>query len=450
MTVPEIIIRPIDFGSPERASSMETHTSAIPQELDKPRTPPGNTYLVKEVEPLSHETSVLLSISQAISQSLDPQQILDSTLTQVVHSMPVEAAHVHVLDNGRLILKKCLGFTPRIADKMSLIKTGRGIIGSILSQARPAVARMIATSSDPILSCLASGGYRSYAGVPLTIAREGIGVMGVATTREHDFTFRETELLSAIGSEVCMALRNAQLYEEASSAKTLRELDALRTELLANVSHELRTPLAVIKGIASTSHQPGINLNEQTLYDFLQTIDKEADRLNYMIEELLAASCLEARAPELKREWHSIPEVIWSMKDRLSALVPKHRLQISAPSNLPQVPIDHNRIEEVLTNLVENAAKHSREGTQITIEVHRQHAEVIVSIADEGTGIPQEYQQRIFERFYQIKDGTYGNPTGAGLGLAICRNIVEAHGGRIWVESELGKGSRFSFSLPIT
>ncbi|MFC1914548.1 ATP-binding protein, partial [Chloroflexota bacterium] len=283
---------------------------------------------------------------------------------------------------------------------------------------------------------------------PLTVVGESIGVFAVATRSARSFTAEEVGLLTAIGKEISIAVRNSQLYEEASSAKALRELDTLRTEFLANVSHELRTPLAVIKGSANSLLQPDVDFDEQTWREFLQSIDNDADRLTRLVEDLLMMSRLEAGALEIRKERHSLAQMVDSVRDRLKNLTAKHELLIDIPGELPPVVVDEGRIGEVLTNLVENAVNYSPEGTQIKVTAFPNSGDVVVSVADEGIGIPPELQQKIFGRFYQVKNYKKRNRNGTGLGLAICRGIVEAQGGRIWVESEPEKGARFNFSLP--
>ncbi|MCD6358643.1 MAG: hypothetical protein J7L90_01635, partial [Dehalococcoidia bacterium] len=255
--------------------------------------------------------------------------------------------------------------------------------------------------------------------------------------------------LTSIGNIIAVAMQNAELYREASSARALKELDRLRTQLLANISHELRTPLAAIKGLSSTLLQKDVEWDNETTRDFLQTIEKESDRLARMIWDMLVMSRIETGVLEIKKEKHTITEVVDGIKPRLRMLAAEHRLRINTPPDLPSVVIDDTRIGEVLSNLVENAGKFSPRGSPITIEASADGGQVIVSVADKGTGIAPEFCEKVFDRFYQVEAVASGRKTGTGLGLAICRGIVEAHQGKIWVESELGKGSKFSFSLPV-
>lgn len=422
--------------------------SVVARGLEKQRLVLENRRLMAELERHNRETGILLAVSQSVSQSLDTEQIIGSALRKVAETMGVRASHIHLLEAGRLVLKGYQGFVPHMVEGIKSIEVDGGVMGRVVKSAQPVVLEDLAGGADTSLACLAAGGYGSYAGIPLTLMGETIGVMGVAVHSDRCFSPEDINLLSGIGREISIAVRNAQLYEEASSNKDLRELDALRAEFLANVSHELRTPLASIKGFASTLLQPDVQFDEQSWKDFVQTIDKEADRLNRLIEELLVMSCLEAGALEARRECQSVAEIIDSIRDRLAGLASKHRLQISVRPHLPRVVVDEGRIGEVITNLVENAVKYSPEDTQITVDVRQDKGQIITSVIDEGTGIPPESHEKIFERFYQLESASAGHRSGTGLGLSICRAIVEAHGGTIWVESEPGKGARFSFSLP--
>jgi len=344
-------------------------------------------------------------------------------LEQVAQSTGIEAGFVYLYENDRLVLMGYHGFSPQIAGEIEKeVDKDTGIVGRIFKQAKPVIIDKITTQAEPSLAFLNSGGYQSFAGVPLTILGESIGVMAVATCFERFFTIQNIEMLTGVGREIAIAVRNAQLYEQASSAKALRELDAMRTEFLANVSHELRTPLAVIKGSANSLLQEDVFFDEQTRREFLQSIDRDADTLARLVDDLLMMSRLEADALEVRKQPHRVAEVVNRVKDRLDTLTVKHRLSINIPDELPPVVIDEppvvideGRIGEVLTNLVENSVKYSEGNTNIAIEARLNSKELIVSVADEGIGIPPELHQKIFERFFQGDGHRTGYRRGTGL-----------------------------------
>jgi K+-sensing histidine kinase KdpD len=438
------------FAYLEKPVDTENLLSVIGRGLERQALLLENRHLLQELERHNRVANTLLSVAQAVSQSLDLQEIIDAALERVAESIGLEISFVYIDRNNKLLLMGHHGLSTQVAGTIpkEAVKEG-GVFEFIFSQGKPAVIEELASRKEPDLEFLKTGGYRSCAGVPLMILGKSIGVLGVATSFVHYFSATNIELLAGIGREIAIAVRNAQLYEEASSARALRELDSMRTEFLANVSHELRTPLAVIKGSANSLLQPDVIFDEQTRREFLVSIDKDADTLTRLVDDLLLMSRLEADALQVNRNEHTVGEIIDSVRDRLESLTVKHHLRITVPASTPPVLADDIRIGEVLTNLVDNAVKFSDDATAITIEGRRSGKEVIVSVIDEGIGIPPELHEKVFERFFQ---GTGHKPSrrkGTGLGLSICRGIVEAHGGRIWVESRAGKGARFSFSLPM-
>jgi K+-sensing histidine kinase KdpD len=438
------------FAYLEKPVDPENLFSVISRGLERQHLLLENRQLMEELERHNRVANTLLSVSQAVSQSLNLQEIIDAALERVAQCIGLEVSFVYLNRNEKLLLMGHHGLSLRIArDLPKEAGKDSSTIGSILSQGSPLVIEELANHPGHDLGFLKGGGYRSFAGVPLMILGKSIGVLGVATSFAHYFSPANIELLTGIGREIAIAVRNAQLYEEASSAKALRELDTMRTEFLANVSHELRTPLAVIKGSANSLLQPDVIFDEQTRREFLVSIDKDADTLTHLVDDLLMMSRLEADALEVKRKPRSVVEIFDTVKDRLESLTIKHRLRVNIPETTPPVVADDIRIGEVLTNLVENAVKFSDDNTIIKIEVRRALNEVIISITDEGIGIPPELQDKVFERFFQGNGHKTGRRKGTGLGLAICRGIIEAHGGKIWVESKPGRGAKFSFSLPV-
>jgi K+-sensing histidine kinase KdpD len=440
------------FAYLEKPVDPENLLSVISRGLEKQRLVMENRKLVNELERHSRVTNTLLSVSQAVAQTLDLQKIIDSALEKVAQCTGLEASFVYLRNKDILKLTGKHGLSMKTVSEMPKeITYSSGIIKNILEQASAIIIEDLAKCTDPDLAFLCSSGYRSFAGISLTIVGESIGILGVATDFNNSFGQNNMELLTGIGREIAIAVRNAQLYEEASSAKALRELDTMRTEFLANVSHELRTPLAVIKGSANSLLQPDVIFDEETRREFLVSIDKDADILTRLVDDLLMISRLEADALQVTKKPHKLDDVIYGIEDRLNNITMKHRLHIDIPKDLPLIELDEVRIGEVLTNLVENAIKFSDDNTNITISAAYKGKDkaVVVSVADEGIGIPPELHKKIFERFFQGNGRKAGRRKGAGLGLAICQGIVETHGGKIWVESQTGKGSKFSFSLPV-
>jgi len=227
-----------------------------------------------------------------------------------------------------------------------------------------------------------------------------------------------------------------------------KEVERLKDEFLSLVTHELRTPLHHIKGFVTTLLQTDVEWDPVTRRDFLETINREADRLIDLVEKILDLSRLEAGRLPLEKGWHQAADLIHGALQRQHLLIADRQVRVSVPSDLPALHVDGREIELVLANLVANAARYSEPGTEITIEAQGHNDRVVFSVADQGIGIAPEHQQLIFEKFYR-EERTARRVPGIGLGLAICKRIVEAHGGHIWVESAPGKGARFFFDLPL-
>lgn len=229
----------------------------------------------------------------------------------------------------------------------------------------------------------------------------------------------------------------------------IKELERMRVEFLSLVSHELRSPLTSILGYAQLiQRQVAMGRPLTGLESRLQVIVDQAKRVNALVEDLLEASRAETGRLGMRIEWVNLAEIVRKAVRDSAAMAPTHRFNVEVPPDLPPVQADAGRIDQVLKNLLSNAVKYSLPGTEVTVRVRVEPSREVVSVTDQGIGIRKEDLDAIFIPFHRVRQVGGREVKGVGLGLFISRSIVEAHGGEMWVESELGKGSTFYFSLP--
>jgi len=230
----------------------------------------------------------------------------------------------------------------------------------------------------------------------------------------------------------------------------LKKLEKIRQDFVANVSHELRTPLTTIKGYAETLLEGA--LKEEVASQFVQVIKRHSDRLEKIVEDLLILSKIESKEFQLKMESLSVSDLIGDVLDFIKEPLNKKKISVSVGELPPTLLVfgDRQYLEQVLINILDNAIKYGHERGRIVISAtERDQREVEISVKDDGIGIPKEDLLRVFERFYRVDKGRSHELGGTGLGLSIVKHIVQAHGGKIWVESQLGEGSAFFFTLPL-
>lgn len=282
--------------------------------------------------------------------------------------------------------------------------------------------------------------------ISLMPVRMGVRLVGSVGVSGGSLLTRET--LEAMGTLIAIAMERASAVEALGKAEAARQEERLRTALLDSVTHELRTPLTSIKA-STTSLLSHPQLGEAERLELLSVIDEECDRLNRLIEEALEMARLDAGEVELKLEPHLIREVIEAALEQCKHELEKHSVEVKLSDHLPTVKMDSDHIKEVLAHLLENAAKYSAPRTPIYIRSEVSGPFLVTSVADHGAGIDSFEQALIFDKFYRGKDQRY-RVQGTGMGLAICKAIVEAHGGTIGVTSQVEQGSVFHFSLPIS
>jgi two-component system sensor histidine kinase KdpD len=280
--------------------------------------------------------------------------------------------------------------------------------------------------------------------VPLLSGGQAFGVLVFSAT-DVALGMEQRNFLDAFARLAALALARARLAKQAEGAAIRATAEEMRSTLLSAVSHDLRTPLAVITGAATTLRDAGPVDGPQRA-ELLETICEEADRLERLVRNLLDLTRVQSGALPIKREWVPLEEIVGSALTRLERQLAGRPLRTDLPADLPLlVPVDAVLLEQVFVNLLENAAKYTPPGGAIDISARVDGQAVIIEVADRGPGIAAGEETRIFERFFRSR---HGRVSGAGLGLAICRGVVAAHGGTITAANRQGSGAVFRVTLP--
>jgi two-component system sensor histidine kinase KdpD len=282
---------------------------------------------------------------------------------------------------------------------------------------------------------------------PLQFSRGFLGEIKVWRDTAK-LTLAEERLLQTFASQGVLALERVSLSQAASRARLLEESDRFKTSLLSSVSHELRTPLATIKAAVTSLRSGAVEWNSEAGADLLAAVEEETDHLNQLVGNLLSMSRIEAGALKPERSWNSLADIISSAIERTRQQTAKHLVEVEVSPDLPLIPVDYFQIEQVFINLISNSTKYSSEGT--VIKIHAQainHSMMEVTVRNQGPQVAPEHLDRIFDKFYRVTAAD--RVTGAGLGLSICKGIIEAHGGKIWAEN-LDQGFAFHFRLPLS
>jgi signal transduction histidine kinase len=264
------------------------------------------------------------------------------------------------------------------------------------------------------------------------------------------FDDEDLKLFETLANHASVSVQNARLVEQLEdSLAHLTEMNRLKDDFVAAVSHELRTPLTSIQGYVKTLLRPNVVWPAEQQKDFMETIDRQADRLRNLIEDLLTVSRVEADrdAPELTSL--SLESMARRVADDVAGGTHGDSITIEFPDEFPRVLTDESMIHQIISNLIDNGIKYSPAGSNLTIAGRVEGQSVVISVGDEGDGIPEELHDKIFERFYQVDQSSTRSVGGTGLGLYICRKLAAAVGGRLWLEKSDSEGSIFSLQIPL-
>ena len=374
-------------------------------------------------------TAALYALSRDLSSSLDPDQVA-----------AVTAQHAaEILRAGVAVLLPNASGTLRLGAKAGrdlLLETQElGVAQWVFEHGRPA-GRGTETLAGARVMC-----------VPLESGGEALGVLALGFEESEPQRTEQRRFLEVFARQAALALERARLAEEAHAAALRARSEEMRSSLLSAVSHDLRTPLAAITGAATELRDSGPQGTEAQRRELLDTICEEAERLERLVGNLLDMTRLESGTLQVKHELVPLVEVVGSALTRLEDRLRGRPIEVELPPDLPFLSADPVLLEQVFVNLLENAAKYTPAGSPIEIRARARTGTVEVEVADRGGGLPRGREAQVFEKFFR---GDHTGVGGAGLGLAICRGIVLAHGGRLVAENREGGGAAFRLSLPVS
>jgi PAS domain S-box-containing protein len=324
----------------------------------------------------------------------------------------------------------------------SLFQPGRTIVFSG-KQSDPRLA-------DVVRNSLSEGKIQTMVIFPLVASGNWLGCLVVYYQQEHSYNHIELRHLKILVDQASITLYNLKLLEIAEESRHEAErANEIKTEFLAMISHELRTPLTSIIGFTTTLLADDVTWEPDEQRDFIQTIEQEANRLQELIDHLLDLSRLEAGMLPISPQPHFLDEIIQDAQSQFRSLTKGKTLTMHFPANLPQINVDSKRIAQVLVNLVRNAATYSPDGSEINISACTRGNFAQISVADEGPGIFPSEHKKVFRAFIRGVNIEKDTQHGAGLGLAICKGLIEAHGGRIWIKKRTGIGTTICFTVPL-
>jgi len=417
----------------------------------------------RSVRERAAELLTINRITQALSTQLDKDRLIQLVGDQIRELFHAPIAYVALLDRSTMMLN----FPYQFGQDVQSIPLGAGLTSQIIRTGEPLLINENMDQNRERLGIQQLGRRSaSYLGVPIHSGGQAIGVISVQTTeQEGRFSEADQRLLSTIASAVGVAIYNAQLFEEARLARqAAEEADAAKSSFLSTVSHELRTPLTSVLGFAKIirrrleerlfpqipEQDRKVQQAKQQVLENLGVVVSEGERLTKLIDDVLDLAKIEAGKFTWNMSSVSMAEVVERATSATSSLFEAKKLTLvrDVEPHLPSITGDQDRLIQVVINLISNAVKFTPDGS-IKVALHRDRDDLMVSVTDSGIGIAPADQPKVFEKFKQVGDTLTDKPKGTGLGLPICKEIVEYHGGRIWVESAPGKGSTFSFTLPL-
>jgi signal transduction histidine kinase/HAMP domain-containing protein len=410
----------------------------------------------RQLERSVGELRTLGEVSEAVNSSLELDRVLDGIAAHAASLAEADAAIVYDFNaaDGVFHIRASHRLDPEVHERLAQrpMPLGQGAVGRAGAERRPVqIADIAAEPGYAARPLMLQAGYRAVLAVPLRRDETLIGALVLCRKEPGEFTLETVALIETLANQSVLAIQNARLFE--AIERQGRELAAAsrhKSEFLANMSHELRTPLNAILGYAELIQDGIYGEVPERICEVLDRIQSNGRHLLGLINDVLDLSKIEAGQLTLSPVEYSMRDVVRSVASATESLAAEKRLSLTlgVPEDLPPGQGDERRITQVLMNLVGNAIKFTDEGG-VAVRVAAVDGAFHVEVADTGPGIAAEDCQKIFEEFRQVDSSSTRKKGGTGLGLAISRRLIELHGGRIWVESEPGRGSTFRFTVPV-
>ncbi len=405
---------------------------------------------MKDLEKRVRQLERILAVNVELVSNPQQSSLLNRIAQTAAELTESESASILLLDERTGDLRFCAVAAEAMATRLSEIPVPvtQSIAGRVLQQGQPEVIPDVRADPCHFGEVGQTVGYevRSILAVPLQVQERRIGVLEAVNKRSGRFTQEDTEILTILAAQAAVAIENARLLEALQEAnQKLQELDRLKSDFITIASHELRTPLSLILGYASLLQEQQRGSRE------VEGVLRAAVRLQHIIETMVNLQYLETGELPLFYEVLDLREEVIQACQTHTTLAEASGLTLAfvVPEKPIRVRADRERIRLVLDNLLSNAIKFTPSGGQIRVRLEERYGNAEITVIDTGVGIPQKALGRIFDRFYQVESPMTRRRGGLGLGLSIVREIVEKHGGRVWAESVLGRGSRFVVRLPL-
>lgn len=412
-----------------------------------------------ELERLRCEMRALTDTAKTLTAPLSLPDLLRALMTRLANILePAQIGVVFLWDQSAGLFRPAASFGCKRATLREIgLRAGEAVIG----EAHDTGETRLASTPEAVDAALAGlrpanrsawetalGSLGRLAAVPLRAGDNRFGVLVIAA-RPGVTEFVNLPFVHILADLITLAIDRARLEADAAAIRDARHAERLRSEVMATLSHELRTPLAAIKGYSTALLLDDVAWSETQRREFLELIDSECESLQTMITDLLDSSLIDVGHLTIEPQPVRLPRLAGEIVEEMQRRTDLHRMIVDFPGDFPLLDADPQWIRQVFRNIIDNAIKYSPEGGLIVVKGEVRPHDVVISVIDQGIGISPEDLIPLFEKYFRAKAPTGYHIAGTGLGLPVVRAIVEAHGGRIWVESKVGYGTTLYFSLPL-